>query len=143
MLLVESNWLCYNCHNKFQSRWRPGCSSQPSLRKKNKALRLDLCKRKQRGQEVKAGIGICNIPKPTAYPTSSGDKTTLNDLVWKAPGWINGEQVHEENGFTDIWVYVPLPNGRELICLQNGTFFSVFSLSTMGTTEMSWYCISL
>lgn len=31
MLSVESNWLRCNCHNKFQSSQRPGCSSQPSL----------------------------------------------------------------------------------------------------------------
>lgn len=53
---------------------------------------------------MKAGIGICNIPKSTAYPKSSEDKKTFKDLVWEATRWIDGEQVHEEKGFRDMGV---------------------------------------
>lgn len=35
-------------------------------------------KEKKEGREVKAGIGIFNIQKSTAYPKSSGDKKTLS-----------------------------------------------------------------
>lgn len=85
---------------------------------------------------MKAGIGICNIPKSAVYPKSSGDKKTLKDLVWKATRWIDGEQVHEEKGFRDKQAYVPSNETEFLLFVFELTKQSVFCLSVVSMSAM-------